>query len=95
MRAKEDMEAVLARELDLPYAAINVVANYAAGRGESRDGIHFESIEDVLQNAMGRVRGVRLKAGRRGGRAASTIRPMASLDCQRAPRWRKPEGSTP
>ncbi|GBG01863.1 S-methyl-5'-thioinosine phosphorylase [Azospira sp. I13] len=51
-------EAVLARELDLPYAAINVVANFAAGRGESADGIHFESIEDVLQNAMGRVRGI-------------------------------------
>jgi purine nucleoside phosphorylase len=31
-------EAVLARELAIPYAAINVVANYAAGRGDSRDG---------------------------------------------------------
>jgi len=51
-------EAVLARELDLPYAAINVVANYAAGRGDSSDGIHFDSIEDVLQKAMGRVRGI-------------------------------------
>ena len=51
-------EAALARELDVPYAAINLVANYAAGRGESADGIHFESIEEVLQKAMGRVRGI-------------------------------------
>lgn len=51
-------EAALARELELPYAAINVVANYAAGRVDSSDGIHFDSIEAVLQAAMGRVRGV-------------------------------------
>ncbi|MBK7898152.1 MAG: S-methyl-5'-thioinosine phosphorylase [Azonexus sp.] len=51
-------EAVLARELGLPYAAINVVANHAAGRGSSAHGIHFESLEHVLQEAMGRVRSV-------------------------------------
>lgn len=49
-------EAVLARELAVPYAAINVVANYAAGRAESRDGISFEAIEGVLRESMGRVR---------------------------------------
>jgi 5'-methylthioadenosine phosphorylase len=49
-------EAVLARELGIPYAAINVVANHAAGRGSSANGIHFESLEHVLQEAMGRVR---------------------------------------
>lgn len=49
-------EAALARELSLPYAAINVVANHAAGRGSSAHGIHFESLEPVLQEAMGRVR---------------------------------------
>lgn len=49
-------EAVLARELNIPYAAINVVANHAAGRGHSAHGIHFESLEPVLQAAMGRVR---------------------------------------
>lgn len=49
-------EAVLARELDLPYAAINVVANHAAGRGSSATGIHFDSLETVLHEAMGRVR---------------------------------------
>jgi 5'-deoxy-5'-methylthioadenosine phosphorylase len=51
-------EAVLARELGLPYAAISVVANHAAGRGSSANGIHFESLELVLQEAMGRVRAV-------------------------------------
>ena len=49
-------EAVLARELGIPYAAINVVANHAAGRGSSVNGIHFESLEHVLHEAMGRVR---------------------------------------
>lgn len=51
-------EAVLARELGLPYAAINVVANHAAGRGSSANGIHFDSLEHVLQEAMGRVRAI-------------------------------------
>ena len=49
-------EAVLARELELPYAAVNVVANHAAGRGSSANGIHFEQLEEVLQGAMGQVR---------------------------------------
>ena len=49
-------EAALARELGLPYAAISVVANHAAGRGSSANGIRFESLEHVLQDAMGRVR---------------------------------------
>lgn len=51
-------EAVLARELGIPYAAINVIANHAAGRGSSANGIHFESLEQVLQEAMGRVRSI-------------------------------------
>lgn len=49
-------EAVLARELGVPYAAISVIANHAAGRGSSEHGIRFESLEHVLQEAMGRVR---------------------------------------
>lgn len=49
-------EAALARELELPYAAINVVVNYAAGRSSSEHGIHFDSIELVLQEALVRVR---------------------------------------
>lgn len=48
-------EAVLARELGIPYAAINVVANYAAGRGDSRQGIQIEAIHRVLEMAMHRV----------------------------------------
>jgi 5'-methylthioadenosine phosphorylase len=51
-------EAVLARELGLPYAAINVVANYGAGRADSANGIHFERLEEVLQEAMTRVRAI-------------------------------------
>ena len=49
-------EAVLAREMGVPYAAISVVANYAAGRGDSRDRISFESIQGVLLESMGHVR---------------------------------------
>lgn len=51
-------EAILARELGLPYAAINVVANHAAGRGSSATGIHFESLDVVLQEAMVQVRSI-------------------------------------
>ena len=51
-------EAALARELGVPYAAISVVANYAAGRGDSRDGISFEAIQGVLHESMGHVRAV-------------------------------------
>lgn len=51
-------EAALARELGLPYAAINVVANYAAGRASSEIGIQFDNIEAVLHEAMVRVRRV-------------------------------------
>ena len=51
-------EAALARELELPYAAIGVVVNYAAGRSSSEHGIHFDDIELVLQESMVRVRNV-------------------------------------
>jgi len=49
-------EAVLARELGLEYAAIAVVANYAAGRGDSERAVALDRIEAVLEEAMGRVR---------------------------------------
>lgn len=49
-------EAALARELDIEYAAVCVVANYAAGRGRSRHGIRYQEIETVLADAMARVR---------------------------------------
>ena len=49
-------EAALARELDLPYAAITVVSNHAAGRGDSKLGIQFATLEDILRESMERVR---------------------------------------
>ncbi|HSI23848.1 MAG TPA: S-methyl-5'-thioinosine phosphorylase [Methylophilaceae bacterium] len=49
-------EAALARELDISYAALGVVANHAAGRGTSAQGIHYEAIGNVLNETMHRVR---------------------------------------
>ena len=49
-------EAALAREICLPYAAINVVANYGAGRGDSEHGIAFDAIHAVLDQTMQQVR---------------------------------------
>lgn len=49
-------ETVLARELNLCYAAIAVVANYAAGRGTSKHGIQFGGVDTVLCPAMEEVR---------------------------------------
>ncbi len=49
-------EAALARELDLPYAAIAVVVNHAAGRGDSTVQVSMEGIARVLEAAMDRVR---------------------------------------
>ena len=49
-------EAALARELDLSYATLAVVANYAAGRAGSREGIAMSEIAAVLQQAMVKVR---------------------------------------
>ncbi len=48
-------EAVLARELELSYAAISVVANFAAGRGDSAHAIALDAIAAVLDVAMERV----------------------------------------
>jgi 5'-methylthioadenosine phosphorylase len=49
-------EAALAREAGIQYAAIAVVANHAAGRGDSAQAISLERIEMVLGQAMDRVR---------------------------------------
>ncbi len=51
-------EAALARELEMAYAAIAVVANHAAGRGSSRDSIRLDDIHAALQGAMARVRSI-------------------------------------
>jgi 5'-deoxy-5'-methylthioadenosine phosphorylase len=49
-------EASLAREIGLDYAAIAVVANYAAGRGDSERAVPLDKIQAVLDEALGRVR---------------------------------------
>ena len=49
-------EAALAREVSLDYAAIAVVANYAAGRGDSARAIPLDKIGEILDEAMVRVR---------------------------------------
>lgn len=49
-------EAVLARELGLPYISICVVVNYAAGRGDSADAVSMEGIARVLEGGMDNVR---------------------------------------
>jgi len=49
-------EAALAREISLEYAAIAVVANYAAGRGDAKRAVPLDRIGAVLEEAMGRVR---------------------------------------
>jgi 5'-methylthioadenosine phosphorylase len=49
-------EAALAREVSLDYAAIAVVANYAAGRGDSARAVPLDKIGEILDEAMVRVR---------------------------------------
>ncbi len=54
-------EASLAREMELNYAAITVVANHAAGRGDSSEKIELDAIYKVLEDGMANVRHI-LKA---------------------------------
>ncbi len=61
-------EAALARELGIPYAALAVVANAAAGRGESAQAVSLEQISLVLREAMERVRRVLGKVAEGHGR---------------------------
>lgn len=49
-------EAALARELEISYAALCPVVNYAAGRGNSLHGIRYEEIGVVLNETMHHVR---------------------------------------
>ncbi|HEU4441097.1 MAG TPA: 5'-methylthioadenosine phosphorylase, partial [Burkholderiales bacterium] len=49
-------EAALARELDLRYAALALVANPAAGRGADASRIGMEDIPAILQEGMAKVR---------------------------------------
>jgi len=49
-------EAGLARELGVEYASVCVVVNHAAGRGDSAVHVSMESIANVLEGAMDKVR---------------------------------------
>jgi 5'-methylthioadenosine phosphorylase len=49
-------EAALARELQMPYAALAVVVNPAAGRGSSAHSVSMEDIGRVIEETMGKVR---------------------------------------
>ncbi len=49
-------EAALARELNIHYAALCPVANHAAGRGTSTNGITYEEMGVVLVESIARVR---------------------------------------
>lgn len=62
-------EAALARELELCYASINVVANKAAGRGEGE--ITLDEIQQNLDSGMQDVRGL----------ISSTIEQLAGASC--------------
>ena len=49
-------EAALARELELPYVAICVIVNHAAGRGDSTQAISMERLVATLDAGMEHVR---------------------------------------
>lgn len=49
-------EAALAREMGLCYASVTVVANWAAGRGDSTEAINLDAIRTSLEGAMVKVR---------------------------------------
>ena len=49
-------EAALAREVDLPYAAICVVVNHAAGRGDSEHAISMQALVKTLDEGIAKVR---------------------------------------
>jgi 5'-methylthioadenosine phosphorylase len=49
-------EAALARELGLPYAMITVVANWAAGKGDSAEEIRLDDIAEILSGGLEKVK---------------------------------------
>jgi 5'-methylthioadenosine phosphorylase len=49
-------EAALAREIGLNYAALCPIANQAAGRGESANGIRYTDLMAKLDLTMQKVR---------------------------------------
>jgi 5'-methylthioadenosine phosphorylase len=48
-------ESALAREAGLDYAALCVVVNHAAGRGDSRSKVRLEALDAVLQASIVRA----------------------------------------
>ena len=48
-------EAALAREAGLDYAALGVVVNHAAGRGDSRQQIRLEDLDSVMRQTVTRA----------------------------------------
>ncbi len=62
-------EAALAREVDLPYAALAVVVNHAAGRGDSKLAISTADITRTLDKAMHDVRALIMSFVRTTGSA--------------------------
>jgi 5'-methylthioinosine phosphorylase len=60
-------EAALARELRLPYAALAVVVNPAAGRGSSARSVSLEDIGRVIEETMEKVRLIVAKMVERHG----------------------------
>jgi len=51
-------ETALAMELGLNYAIIAVAVNYAAGRGDSNQGVNMEQVNVIASAAMERVRSI-------------------------------------
>jgi 5'-methylthioinosine phosphorylase len=51
-------ETALAKELDMSYATIAVVVNYAAGRGDSQTSINMEGVNATARTAMDSVRAI-------------------------------------
>jgi 5'-methylthioinosine phosphorylase len=76
-------EAALARELSLPYATLAVIANHAAGKGDSREEVSMDAIGHVLDSTMVRVRRILVACiGRLGAAGAA--------DASAAPGARQP-----
>lgn len=48
-------EASLARELDLPYAAVALSVNHAAGLGDSKESIQLDDLQAVLDAGMRQI----------------------------------------
>lgn len=51
-------EAALAREMQIAYSAICPVANYAAGRGDSKTEISYDELVSTLEKTMVKVRSI-------------------------------------